>query len=252
MCYILINRDSMVLLHKHDDPNVLAELAWIECGDDVYHILPLKDSSTFKIYTNMELITLYRNITTEDEEIWMSRHRLKELIYALCLRLNHTFVDKLELSLQSNYVKSDSREYWKYVKGAKVPTQQPELFGPVSKKVKRCPDEEKLIKEGGRLEPLYTQTVGRAVGPKQAAQKDKDYSPVATQRPEKNNAPKKGTTKAIIWSVADELWEKEGKPSDKKLVLQIRKRIMDKLESDEGIKRTSASSELGNWQKARI
>jgi hypothetical protein len=47
------------------------------------------------------------------------------------------------------------------------------------------------------------------------------------------------------------MWEEDGKPTDKNQVLELRKRIMDKLELDEQIKRASSSSELGQWHKAR-
>jgi len=54
-----------------------------------------------------------------------------------------------------------------------------------------------------------------------------------------------------IWAVADRMWEEAGRPTDKSKVLALRKQIMDTLEQD-GVKRTSSSNELGNWQKARI
>ena len=54
-----------------------------------------------------------------------------------------------------------------------------------------------------------------------------------------------------IWAVADRMWEEAGKPIEKGTVLALRKDIMNVLEQD-GVKRTSSSNELGNWQKARI
>ena len=49
----------------------------------------------------------------------------------------------------------------------------------------------------------------------------------------------------------DQLWEKAGKPMDAKVVLALRKTCMDELEAQALAKRSSASSELGNWMKAR-
>lgn len=68
---------------------------------------------------------------------------------------------------------------------------------------------------------------------------------------EPSGAPR-GSVSQTIWAVADEMWTAAGNPVLKDVVMRLRKTIMDKLESDYGVKRTSASNELGNWQKARI
>jgi hypothetical protein len=47
------------------------------------------------------------------------------------------------------------------------------------------------------------------------------------------------------------MWADAGKPTGASAVLALRKQIMNKLE-EEGVKRTSSSNELGNWQKARL
>lgn len=54
-----------------------------------------------------------------------------------------------------------------------------------------------------------------------------------------------------IWKRADELWAAAGSPKDQKVVLKLRKEWMGILEG-EGIKRTTSSSELGQWMKARL
>lgn len=61
----------------------------------------------------------------------------------------------------------------------------------------------------------------------------------------------RGGQKDIIWAHADAAWEAAGKPTDVGVVLAMRKVWMDELES-QGINRGSASSQLGNWQKARL
>lgn len=54
-----------------------------------------------------------------------------------------------------------------------------------------------------------------------------------------------------IWKRADELWAAAGSPKDPKVVLKLRKEWMVTLEG-EGIKKTTSSSELGQWMKARL
>lgn len=62
---------------------------------------------------------------------------------------------------------------------------------------------------------------------------------------------KSGTVKERVWAAADVAWVAAGKPTDKKEVLALRKVLMNELELL-GIKRTTASVELGNWQAVKI
>jgi len=55
--------------------------------------------------------------------------------------------------------------------------------------------------------------------------------------------------KAIIHSVADQMWQEAGSPTDKRDVLRLRKSIMNMLELKHSVNRNTASTELGNWQK---
>lgn len=58
--------------------------------------------------------------------------------------------------------------------------------------------------------------------------------------------------KAVIFELADKAWEAAGKPMDTKEVLKLRKQWMNDWEANEGIKKTTASSTLGLWQKERL
>lgn len=71
-------------------------------------------------------------------------------------------------------------------------------------------------------------------------------------KPEKVIKPKTGTTKQLIWEVANAEWIKASKPITISEILKLRKLIMQILENDYQIKKTSSSNELGNWQKATI
>lgn len=62
----------------------------------------------------------------------------------------------------------------------------------------------------------------------------------------------KGAVRDQVWAVADELWEAAGKPMDQKVVMKLRRVMMQKLESEFDVKLTTSSNELGNWMKARL
>lgn len=63
--------------------------------------------------------------------------------------------------------------------------------------------------------------------------------------------PKQGTIRDTIFELADRMWLEAGQPSDLKVVRKLRIQMMDELEKH-GVKRTTASVELGQWQKLRL
>ena len=48
------------------------------------------------------------------------------------------------------------------------------------------------------------------------------------------------------------MWNDAGSPKDTSVVLPLRKTIMAELEANHGIKRTTSSTALGEWQKLRL
>jgi len=54
--------------------------------------------------------------------------------------------------------------------------------------------------------------------------------------------------KSQIHGLANEMWKAAGAPTDVKVLRKLRKVMMDVMEQ-QGIKRTTASTELGQWQK---
>jgi hypothetical protein len=242
--YILIDRERMALLHKHSDVDVLANVAWIECHNAPYSIFPVDDTTGFKDFTDMELKILYRNITGQDDHTF-SRPQVLQVIYDLCSRISESDINAFEVDRQAEYIKEGDERRWLYVKGASRPAQQADLFEPQCRQALRNEVEEQNAMAGKlpalkRAAPVATPRTGQ------------DRPGVSVQQPVKvRSGPKRGTAKAIIWQTADKMWEDSGKPTDKETVLSLRKDIMVHLETEEGIKRASSSSELGQWHKAR-
>lgn len=65
------------------------------------------------------------------------------------------------------------------------------------------------------------------------------------------SAPRSGN-RATIFEVADRMWNDAGAPKDVTAVLPLRKTIMVELEANHGIKKTTSSTALGEWQKLRL
>jgi hypothetical protein len=192
----------------------------------------------------MELKILFRNVTGADDHSF-SRSQLLQVLFDLSTRIPESDIDPFEVEAQAEYIKADDKHKWLYVRGARRPKQKLDAFEPACKQALRSDIEERRAKSG-KLPALQP----TAVPPSKPPGNDQ---PAANRKvlSKQSNGPKRGTARAVIWQVADTMWEENGKPTDKKEVLNLRKQIMDRLETEENIKRASASSELGQWQKTR-
>jgi len=243
--YILIDRERMVLLHKHASLYVLADVAWIECHNSAYCIFGVDDATGFRDFTDMELRMLYHNITGLDYGNRFNRTQLLQILYDLTSRISESDINAVEAERQAEHVAEGDERKWIYVRGAKRPAEKPDLFAPACRRASRSESEEERAK-AGELPALK-----RKVRPRSPSTGGDRPAPATQQRAPGASGPKRGTAKAIIWATADKLWEEAGKPTDKPTILALRKQIMDTLENDEAIKRASSSSELGVWHKTR-
>lgn len=232
--YILINRETLHLLHKHDDMEVLCNLAWLEVQEYGHVIGPCRHE-TFRGLTDMELKMLYRNITG-DEVGELGRYALIELLCGIAKNMPATEVNPADLEVQASAIVEGCKGCFKYVLGASKPALRQELFQ-------------------GHKAKTDAEHLAMALAQKWKYLKEEKEKVAQQQRPRNTTPstarPAGGTLKQVIWSTADEMWEAIGSPQDKAAILTLRRSIMDRLEKDEGIKRTSASSELGNWHKTR-
>jgi len=76
---------------------------------------------------------------------------------------------------------------------------------------------------------------------------------VSTTRPASGNSgerTKNSGQREIIFEAAEQKWESMGKPTDLSVIRKMRIELMNELEAL-GVKRTTASTTLGAWQKAQ-
>lgn len=225
--YISIDMDRMRFLHKHDDIKVVCNLVFIEappCAHNV-DIIPVDSAWLLKDMTETQLQTLYRN-TTLEQNVPYRGDALRLMLLELASRLPLSDVNAWEAEVQATGVEArhkDGVEGVVYVKGTTTPTQPGTLF------------------ERTQLTGTIDHTAAQCIAQQALA------TPTAS-----NAQPRAGSVRDVIWKVADTLWAADGQPTDKAGVLHLRKKIMDTLERDHQVKRTSSSTELGKWQKARI
>lgn len=233
--YILINLDTLKVHHKNESINALCEVAEIECRDECTLVTNCDNGAYLKQFTHMELRMMYKNITGQDIPDSVASRFLTAVLWKQIDLIPTSTINEVEAERQALYCEG-KEGLFKYCQGAFRPAKVDELFSQVSE------HSDDIIRQA---------TKGEFNKDLKAPVRRTATKPVPTQATAVKNGPTRGTAKIIIWAVADSMWEAVGKPIDKAEVLKLRKEIMNKLESDEGVKRTSSSSELGKWHKER-
>ena len=221
--YISLDMQNMKIVHKHSSVNALCGLVHIELPDVAVTVCPIDMSVKHK--TDMEIKMLFRSCFPGQAD-HMPVAEMKSRILQFAEELPVTDLDELEVKRQADSIRDGDKKAYKYVKGSFRASRPAELFADAT---------------GDAVRASATVPASSAARPAR---------PAAAPRAA-TGAPRASGVREKIWAVADRMWEEAGKPTEKSTVLALRKDIMSALEQD-GVKRTSSSNELGNWQKARI
>ena len=216
--YLSINMEKMEFCYKHPEISVLFNLAHIEQPTDFVRISD--EDSILKNLTELERKMLVRKYVPEQIH--------GDHAAALCgyvEQMSIADVDEDELEIQAKAISQRDHRAYKYVKGSIRKRQEQQVLFQSTAPWMQTPQAQ-IAQPEVKLEdaPVYKQMTSKA---------------------------RSSNVRDTIWEKADEMWEAAGKPMDVSVVLKLRKEIMNVLE-EEGIKRNSASNELGKWQKARL
>ncbi len=242
LMFVSIDMDNLRFAHKHHSHEAVSALGFLEMADRSVRIENADSPHFLSGLSQLDLCILYKN-STGAELVGsinnISASVLRSQLMALVAQLPAVLALPEEVVAQVEAVEDELRAgaTFKYALGSKRPAKSQELF-PLTAK------------------PLTTAQLTQAatLAPQRVAERAAPVARAATApRPQPAAAsPRAGSVRPTIWAVADRMWEGVGKPTDKGLVLSLRKDIMAHLEEKEGIKRTSSSNELGNWMKARL
>lgn len=221
--YVSLDMQNMRIVHKHSSVNAVCGLVHIELPDVAVNVCPI--DMTVKHKTDMEIKMLFRSCFPGQAD-HMPVSEMKTKILQFAEEFPVTDLDELEVKRQADSIRDGDKKAYKYVKGSFRASRPAELFADATGDAVRA---------------------GATVPASSAA---RPARPAAAPRAA-TGAPRASGVREKIWAVADRMWEEAGKPIEKSTVLALRKDIMNALEQD-GVKRTSSSNELGNWQKARI
>lgn len=251
--YVMIDKTNCKFLRKHPDVFMLANLAYIECPHLAVSIQPCDHHTFLQECTDLELKLLYKN-TTGEEQVYFN-DKLRLVLCELVSRMPLFEGDKWELEYQAAALPEGNTEPYTYVKGSYKPTKVQELFEP--QVITKNPAEATLVTLGkSAFSKFYPETDTPKTAPTSTFNTTGNVTlpPPQVKRPVPPKNPdatpqKRGTVRTLIWDIADKEWEARGKPTDLKIVLQMRKELYDILLNEHGIGKNTSSNELGAWQK---
>lgn len=225
--YVSVSHKALAFLHKHPDVHVVANLDFIAGVHADTSVITLTTMTGLDHLMETQLQQLWANTMGLDHRCNRSPYQgnaLRSVLLELAARLPESMGDPLAID----------REAARIENGEKGSFQALPLRATLT-------DAEAATAAAQRrpAPPVY-----------QPVPKQPPVPADAVQRPV--SAPRTGGTRQIINEVADRMWTEDGKPTTLPSILALRKRIMDVLERDHQIKRTTASTALGDWQKGRI
>ena len=237
--YVLVDREQMAITHKHHDRAVLADLSWIECTGAGLQVA-LSSARVWTEFSATELKKLYKAATGADLPGYGPG--LAQAVFDMAKRLPVTVVNAAEVRAQRLTVSDGDKAGYQYAPGQQVPTQHRGGYVPAPLQIARDSSEELRAANSANT---YT----RPATPSQGTPQPFANTSTSTAAPA---APRAGGVKETVYRIADAMWEEAGKPSGLKDVLELRKSMMNVLEAEHGIKKTTSSTTLGGWQKERI
>jgi hypothetical protein len=249
--FYLIDVSNMTLVRKHSKPSILNDLATIECGNVATLITDLDDRFFASRFTDFELKRLYKAVTSQE----LKHYFVDGIMLALRRALEAFPEDEINPHLalaQANYaIANNENDDGKIINYRyKAASVLPETLLDFDIPVPRSMFAANPAFAAGLPSTVTLRAAAHAVAPAEAtAAAVPKPTPAAPAAHSAN--PHIGTRGAasIVIGVADEMWKAAGSPRDISILLQLRKKMMDHLEAEYGIKRTTASTALGGWQK---
>lgn len=232
-----IEMNTLRILHVHHDASILEALARLEATPAPYDVLidNAANNSFLHGLTTLELSKLYHNTTGKELPTAVGRTVLRSAMAHVVNNLAPRDVVLHEVLSQLEYAVDNPGQTFRYVKGSELPAVPEAGLWPV---------------KGVHLSEA--EFAAAQLDAARLTEREATPTPAAPQKaPSRPAAAPTGGSRPAIWAHADKAWEAAGKPTDPGVVLKLRKQMMIDLES-EGIKKTTSSTALGDWMKARL
>lgn len=239
--YILIDGDNMRALAKHPNWQRLHDYGILTCSESSI-VLPLDAGELKKEFDDVQLQLLYINTTGNMNGATYARNVVCQILVYYFNKMQETQIGDNSDPQAQWAIRADKQGSCLYSSSG----DNPIVHDGEAPFFKALPDHagESAIEEGAPV------TITPGTQPAWRPGRDTSGT-TAPSSGERSTAPRASGTRDVIFEVADGMWEDAGKPTDPKVVLALRKEIMNALEQ-QGVKRNTSSNTLGVWQKERI
>ena len=228
--YVIIDKEKMQFVYKHEHGSVLSKLAWIELPHIFCRIQPCDIPKDFAGLTDLELKLLIKNSNGPDVSAVFSRERLASIACNVATSLPVRELNALELDMQWRAIPEGTSERYRYVPGSYVPKVDDGLEEYVALQVPlqlRTPEQ---LNETKPLAPVVVSPLLHSDG---------DFT-----------APKPGTSTHRIFSFCASLWKESGYLDNKETLDKIRKRAVEVL-VPEGLNISTVRTQAARWHQNR-
>lgn len=246
--HVAIDMDKMRVLNVHRVQDILHGLVQLEAANVKNVKFENTDSPYFLAGLKvLQMQLLYTSVTGEPGLALTHAERRASLTVVIGA-MKPPLVDDQELDKQIASVEAQLKlpvgkvPFYRYALGSRTPKTVDDILP----RTLQMTDAMRSAAKGAAtaLQPLPAATIP-APRPAGVARQ-----PAGTPRPA--GAEPTGGVAGEIWMVADKMWKEAGSPKDTKVVLKLRMTMMEVLETQHDIKRTTASNTLGQWMKARL
>ena len=237
--YILIDTDLMQVIAKHPNVQYLNELGILRCSESAA-VIPLEVSYILDTFNDVDLQKLYISLTGNKQGCLYPRMIIGKILHYYLNNFKETVIHD-NVGAQAQWaIDNDLQGDCAYAVSGSIPVNEPNGEG---LRTFPQPEAEKAL----TTEPSQPTNMGQQGAWQPGRERS---STTAPSNHSNSTAPRASGTRDIIFSVADRMWEEAGKPTDKSIILKLRKEMMTVLES-EGVKRNTSSNTLGLWVKER-
>jgi hypothetical protein len=248
--FVLIDMQRMLVLHKHRDRAVLANLAHIEGVGVVTRLGPADDKCTLHDLTLLELQMLYHHTTGEKlAGYWLAS--AANAVMAVLERLPESDVDPVEVAQQAFEVPWKSVSHYKYVKGSNKPTIPVGLFLPEGMKTTAVPDDQALATKYVKPAepPAYIPPPPPAPKPPRAA-RSAPASGVKVPRGAQGSGPAPGTLTARIYARCQEQYDMNKRECNAQVDADSIRKVVAKILIEEGVNPSTARRQTMEWMNS--
>lgn len=248
--HILIDRERLVVLYKHNNLGALCNIAHIEAAHSAVVIAHYSESErSFGDLTDWELRLIYENLCGQKYQGYLRDH-LERSVIALCDAIPESDINIHEAFVQAACIAEGDDRYYTYVRGSQFPSPQEDLFAAPALRVAQGFVPSVPINAPVLTQPApATQAAAAWFNIPRKPQEDTrtPRDPNAPSRIESNEPPKQGSKTGRVWEIADAVLAKYSAPYDWK---KLRADIAAACEA-EGINSSTMSVQSSKWRKTK-